>query len=70
MTLDSIIMQELNYSISINADKIHVWQTMLDEDKYKQWVKAFSENSQLIGEWKQGSQVKFIDPNIGGTKGY
>ena len=40
---------------------------MLDAEKYKAWVKAFSEDSEFIGEWKEGAEVKFFDPNKGGT---
>ena len=61
-------MQKLNYSVIINAEKSHVWDTMLDPEKYPQWVKAFSANSQFVGEWKRDAIVKFIDPNMGGTK--
>ena len=61
-------MQELTYAITINADKVHVWNTMLESGKYEQWVKAFSENSQFEGKWEQGATVRFIDPSMGGSK--
>lgn len=38
-------MKKLEYSIKINANKIHVWKTMLEPGKSEQWVKAFSEGS-------------------------
>ena len=61
-------MKTLNYSIEIKASKEHVWKTMLDAETYNQWANAFSAESQYEGEWKQGTTIKFIDPNLGGTK--
>jgi hypothetical protein len=59
---------KLEYSITIDARKIHVWETMFRAGKYEQWVKAFSENSRFEGRWEQGATVRFIDPNMGGSK--
>lgn len=61
-------MEELKYSIQINAPKSLVWNSMLETDKYEQWVKAFSENSTFEGTWEEGAIVRFIDPGLGGTK--
>lgn len=61
-------MKQLNYSITIDADRSHVWEIMLAPGKYEQWVKAFSENAQFEGRWEAGATVKFIDPNMGGSK--
>ena len=59
-------MQKMTYSIDIKAPKQMVWDTMLKADTYKQWTKAFSENSEFIGKWKQGERIKFVDMNRGG----
>ena len=61
-------MEKLHYKIRINTSKEKVWNTMLDSEKYKEWTKAFSSDSQFQGEWKQGMHIKFVDPNMGGTK--
>ncbi len=61
-------MEQLHYKTIINAPRQTVWNTMLDPESYKQWVKAFSPNSQYEGQWLQGSTIKFFDPNMGGTK--
>ena len=60
-------MQSLLYTIDIHATRKQVWETMLEEDTYKQWVKAFSDNPECIGEWKEGAEVIFFDPDCGGT---
>ena len=61
-------MKQLDYSIRIEASNSHVWETMLEREKYEQWVKAFSENSTFEGTWEQGGTIHFVDPNLGGTK--
>jgi hypothetical protein len=61
-------MKKLSYSIKIDADRSHVWNTMFEPGKYEQWVKAFSENSRFEGQCEGGAIVKFVDPNMGGTK--
>ena len=63
-------METVSYSIRINASKEKVWNTMLDSEKYKDWAKAFSSGSRFLGEWKQGTHIKFIDPDLGGTKAF
>jgi hypothetical protein len=61
-------MKDKKYTITINAPKQHVWDVMLGKKTYVQWAKGFSENSNLIGEWKQGTQIDFIDTGRGGTR--
>ncbi|MGD9487203.1 MAG: SRPBCC domain-containing protein [Calditrichaceae bacterium] len=63
-------MKILNYTIHINAPKEKVWKTMTDSKKYKEWTKVFSDNSSFVGEWKEGTHIKFIDANLGGTKAF
>jgi len=61
-------MKTLKYEIVIDAPSKVVWEKMLGPESYQQWAKAFSPNSQYRGEWKQGSYINFIDPNMGGTR--
>ena len=61
-------MKKLKYEIEIDANRAHVWNTMLAPGKYEQWVKAFSEGSRFEGSWEQGATVRFVDPSMGGTK--
>ena len=61
-------MEDRTYTIEINADRAHVWQIMLEPGKYERWASAFSENSTFEGQWEKGATVRFVDPNLGGTK--
>lgn len=61
-------MESMQYEIEINAPTNVVWNTLTRMETYKQWVKAFSPNSYMEGEWEQGAFVRFLDPDMGGTK--
>ena len=61
-------MQTLVYEIEIVATAATVWSVLTVPETYKKWVKAFSPNSGMDGEWRQGNTVRFLDPDMGGTK--
>jgi hypothetical protein len=61
-------MKTLNYEIKINADVATIWNTLIKRETYKIWVKSFSPNSYFDGKWIQGTEIKFLDPDMGGTK--
>jgi hypothetical protein len=61
-------MKTLTYAAAMNASRSAVWDAMVDPEKYKQWAKGFSPESQFDGEWRQGTQITFFDPNLGGTR--
>ena len=63
-------MKTLKYEIIIDAPSTIVWDTLIAAEKYRQWVKAFSPNSYFDGEWSQGTYIKIIDPDMGGTRAF
>jgi uncharacterized protein YndB with AHSA1/START domain len=60
-------MEHLKYQIQISAPVRKVWETMLNEDTYKQWVAKSWPNSFYQGKWEQGEQIRFIGPDGSGT---
>ena len=64
-------MEKLHFSIHINASVEKVWHSMLDDEPYREWTKAFSEGSYYQGKWEEGSEMLFIgpDPEGGGEGG-
>lgn len=60
-------MAEVNYSINIRSDVQTVWDTMLGQNTYNEWTKAFHPSSSYEGSWEQGSEIKFIALNENGT---
>lgn len=62
-------MQKLNFSITINAPKEKVWDTMLEDKTYRIWTEAFGKDSHYVGNWNKGSKILFLAPNENGTMG-
>ncbi len=53
-------MQNIHFSIHINAPKEKVWNTMLEDATYRKWTTAFSPGSHYVGGWDEGSEIKFF----------
>ena len=51
----------MNFSITINAPKEKVWNTLWNDATYRQWTAPFSEGSQAVTDWKEGSKILFLD---------
>lgn len=54
-------MKKINFSIKINSPKEIVWATLWDDITYRQWTAVFSTDSHAVSDWKEGSEIKFID---------
>jgi hypothetical protein len=55
-------MNTQHYSISINAPKEKVWNTMLQDATYRKWTSAFTDGSHYKGSWEKGGKIQFLDP--------
>lgn len=60
-------MEHLEYKIVISAPVKKVWEIMLQEETYKQWVAKSWPNSFYKGKWEKGEQVRFIGQDGSGT---
>jgi len=56
-------MHKLKFSIVINAPREKVWDTMLNDNTYREWTSAFTQGSHYVGDWKQGSKILFLGPD-------
>jgi len=54
-------MQKKFWSINIEAPRERMWQTLWEDETYRQWTSAFSETSYAVTDWKEGSKVLFLD---------
>ncbi len=59
-------METINFSILIDAPKQKVWDTMLEDNTYRQWTSEFAKGSCYEGNWEKGSEIRFIAPGEGG----
>lgn len=60
-------MEHLKYEIVISASAKQVWETMLQQETYRQWVAKSWPNSFYDGTWATGEKIKFIGPDGSGT---
>jgi uncharacterized protein YndB with AHSA1/START domain len=59
----------LHYEITIDAPAQKVYDTMLKQDTYRKWTSAFNPTSHYEGDWKKGSDMKFIGTDDKGEIG-
>jgi hypothetical protein len=62
-------MKTIEFSILINADRKKVWDTMLNDKTYRLWTKPFHAGSYYEGNWKKGSEIRFLGPDENGDIG-
>jgi uncharacterized protein YndB with AHSA1/START domain len=62
-------MQKLSFRIEIDAPRTRVWSAMLDDATYRDWTSAFSPGSHYVGDWTEGSRIRFIGPGENGNSG-
>lgn len=55
----SVKKELFHFEININASAEHVYKTMLDENKYKEWTSEFNPTSHFKGSWEKGSKILF-----------
>jgi uncharacterized protein YndB with AHSA1/START domain len=60
-------METLEYKIEIDAPAKKVWETMLQDKTYRQWVAKSWPGSHYEGKWAQGEKIRFIGADGSGT---
>ena len=60
-------MEDLIYKVEITAPAKKVWDTMLQDKTYRQWSGKAWPGSLYLGEWKEGTEIKFTGEGGGGT---
>ena len=62
-------MEKLSYSVKITAAVQDVWATMLNDATYREWTSAFNKGSYYEGDWRAGSEIRFLGPDEKGSVG-
>ncbi|QHI35537.1 hypothetical protein IMCC3317_08830 [Kordia antarctica] len=61
------MINRLQFSIDIKAEKTKIWKALWNERSYRDWVSVFFEGSYAITEnWEEGSKVVFLAPDQSG----
>ena len=59
-------MENLRFSVDVDAPVQHVWNVMLDLDTYQQWTSVFG-GSTYEGGWNEGDEIRFLGSDDDGT---
>ncbi|HVF69203.1 MAG TPA: SRPBCC domain-containing protein [Xanthomonadales bacterium] len=57
-------MTKLHFSIDIKAPREKVWDTMMEDQTYREWTSVFNPGgSYYEGDWSEGSKMLFLGPD-------
>ncbi len=56
-------MQEMQFQVEINAPIEKVWDTLWQDETFRQWAGIIDPGTHLVGELKEGNEVQFISGN-------
>ncbi len=59
-------MNQLIFTIAIEAAPDSVWNTLWNHDTYSQWTSVFQEGSRYEGTLEEGSIIRMFDSNNNG----
>ncbi len=52
--------EKLTYSINIDASREQVWHALFDDEPFRKWSSVFAEGSHFVGDWSEGSEIRFL----------
>lgn len=58
-------MKEMQFSIDINATKEKVWNTLWQDETFRQWASIIDPGTYMVGTLKEGEAVQFISAENG-----
>lgn len=56
-------MEQVEFSININASREKVWNTLWNDETFRQWADIIDPGTHMVGELKEGAEVQFISGN-------
>ncbi|MFP2996857.1 hypothetical protein ABN763_13150 [Spongiivirga sp. MCCC 1A20706] len=61
------MINRLEFTIDIKAEKSTIWEALWNETNYRKWVSVFYEGSYAVTDgWKEGTKVHFLAPDKSG----
>lgn len=58
-------MKELQFRVEIHAPKERVWDTLWQDETFRQWAGIIDPGTYMVGNLKQGNEVQFISAENG-----
>lgn len=53
-------MEEMQFTIKINTSAEQVWDTLWQDETFREWAGIIDPETYMIGELKEGNEVQFI----------
>jgi hypothetical protein len=53
-------MKEMQFSIEIKAPKERVWDTLWQDETFRDWASLIDPQTYMVGELKEGNEIQFI----------
>lgn len=57
---------QVTFTIDVNALPQKVWDVLWTDSTYQQWTTVFAEGSRAVSDWKEGSEVLFVNADGNG----
>ena len=65
--IEESLINRLEFSIDIKADKEKIWKALWDDTLYRDWSGIFGEGSHyVVDNWKEGSRIMFLSSDQSG----
>lgn len=58
-------MNEMQFRIDINANKQQVWDTLWQDETFRQWASIIDPGTYMVGDLEVGNEVQFISAENG-----
>lgn len=55
----------MQFRVKINAPKEKVWETLWQDETFRQWASVIDPGTYMVGELKEGNEVQFISSSSG-----
>lgn len=58
-------MEELQFSVKIQATKEKVWDTLWQDETFRQWADIIDPGTYMVGDLKEGNEIQYISAENG-----
>lgn len=58
-------MKQMQFSIDIHATKEKVWNTLWQNETFRQWASIIDPETYMVGDLKVGNEIQFISSSSG-----
>jgi uncharacterized protein YndB with AHSA1/START domain len=58
-------MKEMQFSIEVNATRQRVWDTLWQDETFREWASIIDPETYMVGDLKEGNEIQFISAASG-----